>query len=288
MNVLISYHYEKRSQFYIDLTESGVRVLVDSGAFSADRLGAKIDVDDYATMLKEVHGKVDGYFTLDVMRNPDASRENHLYLKSLGLCPIPIYQSTDMKFEDLEDFLEDESYVAIGGLVSAPNVHKPSKFNEARISEFLRRQRQIAPDVKVHLLGYVKKNQLRHFQPYSCDSIGNRADLYGYNMKIYHGGRWLQMPYPKPGKTKNLQPAEVKTAATIAKLFRVESWADLTPKDWRAINLLGYMMWGRMLAQTGGPLVYSALVPRDFLEIVPMACHIDWIQENAPCLKYLS
>jgi len=288
MNVLMSYHYEKRPEFYLSLVDSGMNVLVDSGAFSADRIGAQIDVDDYAKMLKEVDGKVAGYFTLDVMRNPEASKEQHAYLRSLGLRPIPVYQNTSLNFSDVEEFLDGEDYVAIGSLVKSPHIDKTSGFNEIRISEFLRIQRQVAPEVKVHLLGYVRKTTIKEFAPYSVDSIGRRPDMFGGPLLIYDGGTWLRIPYPDRGKVKQLSRGDLKTAARIAKLYGITTWKDLPTNFWRGLGITGYMRWSRKIAAEGGTLIYSAVIPEDLTDsVLPMAVRLGWIKEDAPCLKFL-
>ena len=87
-------------------------LMIDSGAFSAWRRGAKIDLDHYADFIREHIELIDYYVNLDVIpgefgRIPDqsevdasasASWDNFLYLRDRGLESIPVFhQGEDFK-----------------------------------------------------------------------------------------------------------------------------------------------------------------------------------------------
>ncbi|MBP1931775.1 hypothetical protein [Ammoniphilus resinae] len=89
----------------------GLQVLVDSGAFSAWRAAEEgkdvepIEVEAYAQfLLKHQDDILFGYFTLDVVGDPDATKENTDYLKSMGLKPIEIWHvQSPWELLDLDD-----------------------------------------------------------------------------------------------------------------------------------------------------------------------------------------
>ena len=87
------------------LRKSRVRVFLDSGAFSAWTLGAKIDLDAYIAFIKENLEYIEHYVALDVIPGRKGRKEtaadieasarqsfsNWEYMRRQGLDPIPVY-----------------------------------------------------------------------------------------------------------------------------------------------------------------------------------------------------
>lgn len=98
-----------------------VRLLVDSGAFTAFTQGQVLRPEAYAGWALELerrwgpHLRALHFFSLDVIGDQDASWRNHTHLEQLGLQPIPIVTfGADLRH--LERAL-GYPYLALGGLV---------------------------------------------------------------------------------------------------------------------------------------------------------------------------
>ena len=69
------------------------RVLLDSGAYTVSRKGKQIDIKKYAQFIQENGDYFDGCFNLDVIGDGEASYQNWLKLKSLGVQTIPVFHN---------------------------------------------------------------------------------------------------------------------------------------------------------------------------------------------------
>jgi hypothetical protein len=105
----------------IDATERKLRIMVDSGAYSAWRLGRPIELTNYITFLKRHGHQFDCYLTLDLIpgvygqreRRPDQveqaarqSYDNHTKMRQAGLTPIPVVHPNE-RIEWLQTYLDD-------------------------------------------------------------------------------------------------------------------------------------------------------------------------------------
>jgi hypothetical protein len=122
-NVLSSFFYYKKGNFreyYLKNRHWYDNFFMDSGAFSFDNLGVKIDIDEYINCIKK--DEIKHYSVLDVIGDPKATRENYLYMKSKDLDPVPCFHiNTDIDYLDF--YLEECDKLAIGGMVQAQNIH---------------------------------------------------------------------------------------------------------------------------------------------------------------------
>lgn len=135
------------------------RFLLDSGAFTAWRLGKQITLDDYCRFLEGLPTRPWRYFALDEIGNPDGTRRNYELMLRRGFKPLPVY-TRGAPIEDLEALYETTDVVGIGGLVTK---HQ----HPAGYLKFLWPKLKGRP---VHLLGYTPPEWLKIFRPYSCDS----------------------------------------------------------------------------------------------------------------------
>jgi hypothetical protein len=109
-----------------------IKVMLDSGAYSAWRQSGTIAIDDYIRFVRDVEPCVHTYVNLDVIpgalerprtwndtqASADASYRNLQKMKDAGLRPLPVFhQGEDFKW--LEKMLADgEDYI---GISSAKN-----------------------------------------------------------------------------------------------------------------------------------------------------------------------
>jgi hypothetical protein len=154
-----------------------VKVMVDSGAYSAWSRKVTIDLDQYIGYLQRNEHLLDSYFNLDVIPGADGGREwrpdhieraaessykNLQRMKAAGLSPIPVFHQ-DEDYRWLKQCLAyGESYIALapfdGGYDAIPWLHNCF----ALLSQY--------PQVKVHGLGMTTRGILHRFPWYSVDS----------------------------------------------------------------------------------------------------------------------
>jgi hypothetical protein len=104
-----------------------IKVFLDSGAYSAWKLGPAIDLDEYIAFLKSNKDLLDCYIGLDLIPGdgvvewrPDkiegaarASYDNHCRMKDAGLTPIPVFHHGEA-FDWLKRYLDGgEQLIAV-------------------------------------------------------------------------------------------------------------------------------------------------------------------------------
>ena len=110
------------------MTQPKVKVMLDSGAFSAWRKGEVLDVKAYMAFIKEYRGLIDSYVCLDTIpgsmgrmdrgqssieKSAAASYRNQQVMRDAGLAPIPVFHQGE-RYEWLEKYLSDgEPYIGI-------------------------------------------------------------------------------------------------------------------------------------------------------------------------------
>ena len=160
--------------------ESGVlrRVIMDCGAFSYNRKGIELSVEDYIEYLRNLSVPIWRYFALDVIGNSNATMDNLRKMYDAGLTPIPIWQR-GMTRNQIDEMYEMSDLVAIGGVVGRPH-----------LLEWV--LRKLWPKgKKLHILGLGAPKRIFHYNPYSVDN-SNFAEYRWEKMGIYVGGnRWL-------------------------------------------------------------------------------------------------
>ena len=105
-----------------------LKIMLDSGAFSAWRLGDAIDLDAYIKYIKRNGHLFYSYVSLDVIpgangrmdrstesisRSAEASRRNHQIMRDAGLSPIPVFHQGE-EWRWLERMIDDgEPYIGV-------------------------------------------------------------------------------------------------------------------------------------------------------------------------------
>lgn len=152
-----------------------IRLLLDSGAFTAWKTGKPIALDDYCKFLEALPIEPFRYFMLDVVGDPDATLKNYETMLKRGFKPVPIF-TRGAEVSMLNRYYKTSDCVGIGGLVGTRG--SPGFVNG--IMEHVRER-------KVHLLGFNRIEYLKIYKPYSCDSTNFlRAQKYGW-LDVYLG-----------------------------------------------------------------------------------------------------
>lgn len=230
VSILLSYWYYKSDD---DVTETAaalqasadagntIRLLVDSGAFSAFTQNVEITVGDYATWLDTVcvpsYGRwMTGAFNLDVIRNPEASWANWEALRQLGHDTMPVVHlgaSTDV----LDRYVDaGADYIGLGGLVKAPGTKRLSWAKRMH-----RHVREEHPHVRLHGLGVSGTNFTRLMPWFSVDSTSMIVSLMYHVLRLYDpvSHRLRSEPMFDPN-TKGRQRNQVQFSLGFQRLLR--------------------------------------------------------------------
>lgn len=173
LNVLVSYPY-LNERLVAMIAERGdeIRLLVDSGAFTAKNIGMQVTLSGYCLMLERLPIKPWRYFSLDVIGDWQSSRANTIAMQRAGLKPVGIYHR-GAPMDEIEFYYGTNDLMGMGGMVGRG---VPAYLNHV--------MRKIGTR-PVHWLGYSKGQFLKFYRPYSCDSSSfEMAGIYG-NMHLF-------------------------------------------------------------------------------------------------------
>lgn len=119
---LESFHYINRESRVTQIRVEGVKIFLDSGAFSAKTQGVTIDLIDYVDYLRRNHDiieVVDGipmFSVLDAIGDPLQTYRNQTAMEQLGCKPLPCFHyGEDIRW--LEHYMSKYDYITIGGMV---------------------------------------------------------------------------------------------------------------------------------------------------------------------------
>jgi hypothetical protein len=176
INSLVSFHYFKD----IDIAEMrgwGLRIIGDSGAFSALTTGAPVDVREFAAWGKRWKRDLFWLASLDVIGDPKGTRKNYEILRSEGLDVIPtIHYGADPSLLD-EYAAEGVDFMGLGGMVGRKS--EPKRLLRWTLGVF-RYARKKHPQMRLHGWGVTHPELLMNLPWFSVDSSGfSSAYRYG-------------------------------------------------------------------------------------------------------------
>lgn len=161
-------------------------IFLDSGAFSVDKSGAKIDIDTYIDFIKsEVlpSGKDVVIASLDVIadKTGQQSLANWEYMRSKGINALPAYHVGE-PIEILDYYVANAEYVALGGMAG-------DIVNWKRLVPAMDKIFQRHPDAKFHIFGINDFRIVQRFPFFSCDAVTWKCGtMYGSVITPY--GTW--------------------------------------------------------------------------------------------------
>ncbi|MFS0841183.1 hypothetical protein [Paenibacillus sp. 1P03SA] len=159
--VLMSYWWLKgKKDPFKHVNRLGLKVMLDSGAFTAHNKGATISVVEYAAFLIAHKDELHSYITLDVIGDDAATASNYAYLRGLDLSPVPVFPAMGDLANLARLIEEDHEFVAIGATVGMSERAKSDLF--AKIFTAF-------PDGRFHWLGG-SSSLITDFDWFSADS----------------------------------------------------------------------------------------------------------------------
>lgn len=156
-HLLLNYYYIRNNRFWTEILDE-FSVVIDSGAFTVYRQQMKkrdnepnlfdiedipmITVEEYASFITRYHNhpKITGFFNLDVIGDPHATKKNFKRLKELvpHANLFPVWQFED-SLESLEELIQEEyEMYGLGGTIPYLSTRKEvvKKKFEAIFSRF--------------------------------------------------------------------------------------------------------------------------------------------------------
>lgn len=190
-HILESYHYVGKQRFVDEMRQSGGKVFLDSGAFSANSLGVDIDIDaycDYIIRNRDILRVEDGVYmasVLDGIGDPLKTWRNQLYMEQRGAMPLPCFHfGEDERY--LEWYVQRYPYITIGGMVrtSAEDVMQWLD----RIWDRYLLDGSGHPRLKVHAFGVTTISLMERYPWWSVDSSSwIQAASFGSIYTVEHG-----------------------------------------------------------------------------------------------------
>lgn len=228
LNILIAYPYfDKASLPILERQPKGsVRLLVDSGAFTAHTLGKPIHHQAYLSFLKTL--SVVGPYNavqLDVIGNPEATYKNLMMAYDAGLEVMPVFTRGE-SLDRLEQFYRLSPYILLGGVAQgALNTNYVTWFEKHNKGR------------PVHWLGFTRVPFLKHYKPLSADSSSWMSCARYGRLDLYAGaGRFLT--WTRAQSQKPPSPAIVKAIGrmglTLSELHELSQGPA-----WRNVGLPG-------------------------------------------------
>lgn len=154
------------------LRKPAVRLLMDSGAYSAWRLGKPVNLEDYCDFLAENEEWIERYVCLDLINpaDPEAAAtqgyKNLRYMQKRGLNPVHVFHAKE-SLDHLHRMLDTGlDYIGLAGL-SLGSHTKMLRWYESIWPYLVDAKGQ--PTVKVHAFGDGKWESLRKFPWKSAD-----------------------------------------------------------------------------------------------------------------------
>lgn len=173
VDALISYHYFRTDQLMTSVLSPKLRLIGDSGAFSAKTQGAAIDVDTYGEWCKAWGPQLSWTASLDVIGDAAASLRNwERLVEHHGVQAVPtIHFGTDPAAMD-PYAKQGVDFMGLGGIVgNAPRAM-------AWLVAVFRHARTHHPAMRFHGWGLTTRNMVDKLPFYSLDSSGIAGSAY--------------------------------------------------------------------------------------------------------------
>lgn len=166
-NFLESYHYINKQLVVDRLRKDGVRVFLDSGAFSAYTLGKEIDLGRYCDYILRNADIIEMASVLDAIGDPEGTLRNQHAMEARGVRPLPCFHYGEPE-SLLQHYIERYEYITLGGMVpiSTPQL---KLWLDRIFSEYICDADGV-PKVKVHGFGLTSLPLMERYPWYSVDS----------------------------------------------------------------------------------------------------------------------
>lgn len=164
---LESYHYIHKGKYVDQIRADGVKVFLDSGAFSSFSLGVEVSIEAYAEFVRSNQDIIRMASVLDAIGDPVGTYHNQNRLEQLGAEVLPCFHYGE-PWDLCEYYVRNYPYITIGGMVPIPN----NKL-EVWLDELWDRVLTDADGysrIKIHGFGLTARKLMAKYPWYSVDS----------------------------------------------------------------------------------------------------------------------
>lgn len=168
INSLVSFHYFENHDIK-EMKDWGLRLIGDSGAFSAASQGTPINIRAFADWAKKWRDSLSWVASLDVIGDAQGSRKNFDWLRNKDLDVIPtIHYGADPSL--IKDYVKDGvDFIGLGGMVGRKS--EPKRLLRWTLSMF-KYARDNHPEVRFHGWGVTHPDLVMNLPWFSVDSSG--------------------------------------------------------------------------------------------------------------------
>jgi hypothetical protein len=164
---LESYHYIKKGTYVKNIRANGVKVFLDSGAFSSFSLGVDVSIEEYAEFVKSHQDIIEMASVLDAIGDPVGTYHNQNTLEKLGAEVLPCFHYGE-PWDLCEYYVRNYEYITIGGMVPIPN-RKLEVWLDELWSRVLT-DKDGYSRIKIHGFGLTTRSLMVKYPWYSVDS----------------------------------------------------------------------------------------------------------------------
>lgn len=226
---LESYHYVHKQSSVDKMRADGVKVFLDSGAFSAFTKGVQVDIRAYCDYIKrneDIIEKVDGSLcasVLDGIGDPLLTWQNQWVMEQLGVRPLPCFHyGEDERY--LEWYIANYEYITIGGMVPVDKsmlVHWLDRIWDRYLTDGSGN-----PRLKVHGFGLTTFNLMKRYPWYSVDSSSWVQQAANGNVVLtdYRPGSVIYLPVSNNSPTRRDEGRHIDNMTEVE---RVALWRHI-------------------------------------------------------------
>jgi hypothetical protein len=149
--------------------QAGFRtIMMDSGAFTVEQKGIKLDIDKLADYLLENKDMITVAVSLDVISDGEESVKNWHRLRQRGVETMPVFHFLGESWDILDTYCQETDYIGLGGVAG-------TNANWRGMIPILERIFLRHPDKKFHLFGVNDLRVVQNFPLYSADALSWRS-----------------------------------------------------------------------------------------------------------------
>lgn len=166
-NYLESYHYIHRQRQVDRIRAEGIKVFLDSGAFSAFTQGVEIDIGEYCDYIHKNDDIILFPSVLDAIGDAEGTWKNQEEMERRGTNPLPCFHYGE-PLDLLRHYVANYDYITIGGMVPISTVQLKVWLDD--IWRDILCDASGTPKTKVHGFGLTSLPLMMRYPWYSVDS----------------------------------------------------------------------------------------------------------------------
>ena len=196
VNALVSFHYFAKDNI-AEMAGWGLNLIGDSGAYSADSLGAPISLDAFAEWAHRWKDSLAWVASLDEIGNAKGTWDNWQRLRKMGLDVVPtVHYGCDPK--ELDRYVDEGvDFVGLGGMV--PRKSEPERLLRWCLSMF-KYARDNHPEMRFHGWGVTHPRLVQNLPWYSVDSSGFSSAYRYARLTLFDPKQGKMIPITLNGK----------------------------------------------------------------------------------------